>query len=163
MLQEFFGHHVIRRSPHSLIEYVFGTSFHVTGDLILRDKPALIIMNHRTRLDWLFLWNALYKMDPLLLTTEKISLKAALKRIPGAGWAMGCGSFIFLERNFESDKCTISSAIEYYRESGNNYQVCCLWKNLIGLGIFCICFLNCNRATMDLTLIFSTHNTLLTV
>ncbi|RCN52961.1 Acyltransferase [Ancylostoma caninum] len=109
--------------PASLVEYVFGSNFHVTGDLILRDKPALIIMNHRTRLDWLFLWNALYKMDPLLLTTEKISLKAPLKRIPGAGWAMGCGAFLFLERNFESDKCTIASSVEYYKESGNNYQL----------------------------------------
>ncbi|CAJ0589516.1 unnamed protein product [Cylicocyclus nassatus] len=109
--------------PASLVEYMFGTNFHVTGDLILRDKPAIIIMNHRTRLDWLFLWNALYKMDPLLLTTEKISLKAPLKRIPGAGWAMGCGAFIFLERNFETDKSAISSAIEYYKESGNNYQL----------------------------------------
>ncbi|KHJ86323.1 Acyltransferase, partial [Oesophagostomum dentatum] len=107
----------------SLIEYVFGSNFHVSGDLILRDKPALIIMNHRTRLDWLFLWNALYKMDPLLLTTEKISLKAPLKRIPGAGWAMGCGAFMFLERNFESDKCTIASSIDYYKSSGSNYQL----------------------------------------
>ncbi|KIH60861.1 hypothetical protein ANCDUO_08873, partial [Ancylostoma duodenale] len=49
--------------------------------------------------------------------------QAPLKRIPGAGWAMGCGSFVFLERNFETDKCTIASSIEYYKESGNNYQL----------------------------------------
>ncbi|KAE9417422.1 hypothetical protein Angca_008543, partial [Angiostrongylus cantonensis] len=109
--------------PVCLVECFFNTKFHVTGDLILRDKPALIIMNHRTRLDWMFLWNALYKMDPLLLTTEKISLKAELKRISGAGWAMGCGSFIFLERNFEIDKETISSSIRYYKDSGNSYQL----------------------------------------
>ncbi|CAI4231528.1 unnamed protein product [Auanema sp. JU1783] len=109
--------------PASLIEFVFGCHFHVTGDLIKRDKPALIIMNHRTRLDWMFLWNALYKMDPFLLTTEKISLKAPLKKIPGAGWAMGCGSYIFLERSFESDKSTIESMMEYYAESNNTYQL----------------------------------------
>ncbi|KAJ1352792.1 hypothetical protein KIN20_009217 [Parelaphostrongylus tenuis] len=80
-------------------------------------------MNHRTRLDWLFLWNALYKMDPLLLTTEKISLKAALRRIPGAGWAMGCGSYIFLERNFGIDKETIASSVRYYKDSGKSYQL----------------------------------------
>lgn len=69
-----------------MISFMFGVKFRVTGDLIERNKPGLIIMNHRTRLDWLFFFNALYKMDPWLLTTEKISLKAGLKNIPGAGW-----------------------------------------------------------------------------
>ena len=64
---------------------MYGIKFHITGDPIVFGEPALIIMNHRTRLDWLFFWNALYKMDPWLLTTEKISLKAPLKLIPGAG------------------------------------------------------------------------------
>lgn len=109
--------------PASLIEFVFGSRFHVTGDLIKRDKPAIILMNHRTRLDWLFLWNALYKMDPWLLTTEKISLKAPLKRIPGAGWAMGCGLFIFLERSFETDKENMRKIIEYYSQSGCSFQL----------------------------------------
>lgn len=68
-----------------MLFFLFGVKFRVSGDLIKRDKPALIIMNHRTRLDWLFFWNALYKMDPWLLTTEKISLKSELKNIPGAG------------------------------------------------------------------------------
>lgn len=68
-----------------MIFFLFDVKVRVTGDLIHRDKPALIIMNHRTRLDWLFFWNALYRMDPWLLTTEKISLKAGLKQIPGAG------------------------------------------------------------------------------
>nr|CDJ83971.1 Phospholipid glycerol acyltransferase domain containing protein [Haemonchus contortus] len=108
--------------PASLVERVFGTAFHVTGDLILHDYPALIIMNHRTRLDWLFLWNVLYKMDPHLLTTEKISLKAPLKSIPGAGWAMGCGSYIFLERSFDCDKETMAAFVKYYKDTGNTYQ-----------------------------------------
>ena len=68
-----------------MISFMFGVKFRITGDLIERDKPALIIMNHRTRLDWLFFWNALYKMDPWLLVSEKISLKSDLKKIPGAG------------------------------------------------------------------------------
>ncbi|VDL82359.1 unnamed protein product [Nippostrongylus brasiliensis] len=75
------------------------------------------------KLDWLFLFNVLYKIDPLLLTTEKISLKAPLKRIPGAGWAMSAGSYIFLERSFERDKTNMAEIIEYYKKSGNIYQL----------------------------------------
>ncbi|PAV81696.1 hypothetical protein WR25_04729 [Diploscapter pachys] len=109
--------------PASLIEFVFGSRFHVTGDLIKRDGPGILLMNHRTRLDWCFLWCALYKMDPWLLTTLKISLKSALKKIPGAGWAMQCGSFMFLDRKFESDKDWIRKLINYYSEAGSSYQL----------------------------------------
>ena len=67
------------------MEYLFRTKITIGGDMIDPDQPALIIMNHRTRLDWLFFWNALYKMNPWLCTTEKISMKGVLKFIPGAG------------------------------------------------------------------------------
>ncbi|UMM36063.1 hypothetical protein L5515_008391 [Caenorhabditis briggsae] len=109
--------------PCALIEWVFGVKFRVTGDLIDRDEPAILIMNHRTRLDWLFSWNALYKMDPWLLTSEKISLKAPLKMIPGAGWAMSSGCYIFLDRNFEKDKPILERIVKYYSQSGNKYQI----------------------------------------
>ncbi|KAK5986140.1 Lysocardiolipin acyltransferase 1 [Trichostrongylus colubriformis] len=49
--------------------------------------------------------------------------QAPLKSIPGAGWAMGCGSYIFLERNFENDKATMATCVKYYKESGNTYQL----------------------------------------
>ncbi|CAI5453008.1 unnamed protein product [Caenorhabditis angaria] len=109
--------------PCSLVEWVFGVKFRVTGDLIDRNSPAIFIMNHRTRLDWLFLWNALYKMDPWLLTTEKITLKSPLRNIPGAGWAMSCGSYIFLNRNFENDQPNMTRIIKYFVETKKNYQI----------------------------------------
>lgn len=67
------------------MEYLFGVKIFVSGDEIDNSASSLIIMNHRTRLDWLFFWNALFRMDPWLLTTEKISLKGILKYLPGAG------------------------------------------------------------------------------
>lgn len=67
------------------MQYVFGVKLVVRGTVIDRTKPALIIMNHRTRLDWLYFWSALMRINPWLLTTEKISLKGVLKHLPGAG------------------------------------------------------------------------------
>lgn len=67
------------------MEYFHGIRFRVTGDRMTSTEKAVIIMNHRTRLDWLFLWSALYRMDNWLLTTEKIILKAPLRKILGAG------------------------------------------------------------------------------
>uniref|UniRef100_A0A915DMI6 Phospholipid/glycerol acyltransferase domain-containing protein n=1 Tax=Ditylenchus dipsaci TaxID=166011 RepID=A0A915DMI6_9BILA len=109
--------------PASMIFFLFDVKVHVTGDIIEKKKPALIIMNHRTRLDWLFFWNALYKMDPWLLTTEKISLKKGLKKIPGAGWAMGCGAYTFLSRNYEQDQRVLQLMLKYYKDSQSNYQL----------------------------------------
>uniref|UniRef100_A0A915PFH5 Phospholipid/glycerol acyltransferase domain-containing protein n=1 Tax=Setaria digitata TaxID=48799 RepID=A0A915PFH5_9BILA len=109
--------------PSSLCDYIFGIEFHITGDMISCSEPALIIMNHRTRLDWMFFWNALYRMDPWLLTTEKISLKKPLKYIPGAGWAMQCAAYLFLERNYENDIHTMNDMITYYKDLGYNYQI----------------------------------------
>ena len=60
------------------MEYLFGVQLNVTGDKIEHNEPSLLICNHRTRLDWLFFWNALFRMDPWLLTSEKISLKGTV-------------------------------------------------------------------------------------
>lgn len=105
------------------MEYAFGVQIRVSGALIDREKPALIIMNHRTRLDWLFFWNALFRMDPWLLTTEKISLKGVLKHVPGAGWAMASNCFMFLDRVFERDGPRIERLVDYYSRLGFNYQL----------------------------------------
>ena len=109
--------------PVAILELVHGTHFHVSGDAILSDNPGLIIMNHRTRLDWLFFWSALWRMDPWLLVSEKISLKASLSKIPGAGWAMQCASFLFLKRDWTADKCNISRTIHYYAGMQRPYQL----------------------------------------
>lgn len=62
-------------------------------------------------------------MDPYLLTQEKIILKAPLKSIPGAGWAMSGNAFCFLERNVTQDKRIIEKMLTYYKDTKLNYQV----------------------------------------
>uniref|UniRef100_A0A183CCS2 PlsC domain-containing protein n=1 Tax=Globodera pallida TaxID=36090 RepID=A0A183CCS2_GLOPA len=109
--------------PSSLMELLFGVQIHVHGDKVDKNRPALLIMNHRTRLDWLFFWNALWRMDPWLLTTGKISPKSMLMFIPGAGWAMATNAFLFLERNFASDQTRIDKIISYYSRFERKYQL----------------------------------------
>jgi lysocardiolipin and lysophospholipid acyltransferase len=56
----------------------------VTGDDLTKDKKrSLIILNHRTRLDWMFIWMLQNRFE--ILEQLKIVLKAQLKRIPGLG------------------------------------------------------------------------------
>nr|XP_032819766.1 lysocardiolipin acyltransferase 1 isoform X2 [Petromyzon marinus] len=67
--------------PVALLELVFGVKVVVTGDGFRPGERSVIIMNHRTRLDWMFLWNCLLRSSYLRL--EKICLKSTLKHVPG--------------------------------------------------------------------------------
>lgn len=67
----------------ALLETVFGVKVIITGDAFVPGERSVIIMNHRTRMDWMFLWNCLMRYSYLRL--EKICLKASLKSIPGFG------------------------------------------------------------------------------
>uniref|UniRef100_A0AAF5RXS1 Phospholipid/glycerol acyltransferase domain-containing protein n=2 Tax=Wuchereria bancrofti TaxID=6293 RepID=A0AAF5RXS1_WUCBA len=109
--------------PCGLIEVFFGARVTVSGMKIDHSEPALIIMNHRTCLDWLFFWNALIRIDPWLLTSQKISLKAIVRHLPGAGWAMASNAYLFLTRRFEKDQAHIEEMIEYYANSKHAYQL----------------------------------------
>lgn len=71
------------RRRQSLLELVFGVKVVITGDGFIPGERSVIIMNHRTRLDWMFLWCCLLRYSYLRL--EKICLKAGLKAVPGFG------------------------------------------------------------------------------
>ncbi|KAI6213986.1 PlsC domain-containing protein [Aphelenchoides besseyi] len=70
--------------PLFFLHYVYGVKVRTSGDRIEYDQPAVVIMNHRTRLDWLYFWLALWRINPWLMTSNKIALKELLKHVPGA-------------------------------------------------------------------------------
>ena len=63
-----------------------GIKIVITGDEIRHGERNLLIMNHRTRLDWMYLWSVLVRQSGV--KTEKIILKAPLKFVPGAGMVL---------------------------------------------------------------------------
>lgn len=75
-------------------------------------KGAVIIMNHRTRLDWMFYFCILYRKS--LLENIKIILKRGLEKVPGAGWAMQAALFIFINRKWDLDRLIFTKFIDYY-------------------------------------------------
>ena len=67
-----------------LLEDLLGIKIVVTGDDLTKDKKrSLILLNHRTRLDWMFIWMLHSRFQ--ILGQLKIVLKSDLKRVPGAG------------------------------------------------------------------------------
>lgn len=63
----------------------FARQVKLSGDVVPYGEPALIICNHRTRVDWMFLWCLCLHQGQL--SGLKIVLKESLKSIPGFGWA----------------------------------------------------------------------------
>ncbi|KAG9333533.1 hypothetical protein JZ751_011413 [Albula glossodonta] len=98
--------------PVALLELVFKVKVVITGDGFVPGERSVIIMNHRTRLDWMFLWCCLLRYSYLRL--EKICLKAALKAVPGFGWAMQVASFIFIHRRWEDDRRHLENMLAYF-------------------------------------------------
>jgi lysocardiolipin and lysophospholipid acyltransferase len=62
------------------------------------DKSVIIMMNHRTRMDWLFFFCVLSRLKGL--DNIKIILKRSLRSVPGPGWKkfplMSSPSYFFL-------------------------------------------------------------------
>ena len=75
---------------------MLGVKVIITGDAFVPGERSVIIMNHRTRMDWMFLWNCLMRYSYLRL--KIICLKACLKSVPGFGrftYILLSCSFIF--------------------------------------------------------------------
>ena len=61
-------------------ELVYGVKVTIAGDLSHLQSPCLIIVNHRTRFDWLFLWCYLLRKGNL--SRMKIILSKKQKHLP---------------------------------------------------------------------------------
>nr|XP_039261111.1 lysocardiolipin acyltransferase 1-like [Styela clava] len=94
------------------LEKIFRVKLVITGDTIRRHEKTLLIMNHRTRLDWMFFFCCVFHCR--VLNRHKITLKSILKWIPGAGWGMQTCGYIFLERNWETDKKYITNMLNHF-------------------------------------------------
>ncbi|KAK7487002.1 hypothetical protein BaRGS_00021672 [Batillaria attramentaria] len=104
----------------AMYELLLGIKIVIHGHPGPTTDSTLILCNHRTRLDWLFLMA--YQLRCGSLSHYRISLKASLKHIPGPGWAMQCAGFLFLQREWSKDKHWISRALRYFSGSGTHPQ-----------------------------------------
>jgi len=99
--------------PFVLTEVVNGVRFVVTGDK-LQKESAILISNHRTRLDWMLLWAVGARAGTLSML--KIVLKAGLKKAPCFGFVMQTLGFLFLERDWTKDELHMQNMCEAHSE-----------------------------------------------
>jgi lysocardiolipin and lysophospholipid acyltransferase len=96
----------------ALVGVVLGCRPVLSGDNLTRvGERALIISNHRTRLDWMFLWGWIPHEGRN--TNLKLMLKQELKKFPMIGWPMQESMFWFLSRNWKVDQPNIDRMLRH--------------------------------------------------
>ena len=103
--------------PAALLE-IYGTRIHCYGDAPTasqRGEYSLMICNHPTELDWMYLWNWLYRYGDL--TQLKIVMKGSLRRAPIIGWALQLACHLFLARDWDKDQKHVQRLVQHYRRA----------------------------------------------
>ncbi|GJQ78024.1 hypothetical protein Trydic_g2372 [Trypoxylus dichotomus] len=109
--------------PTVLLELLCGCYIEATGDAILADETSILVMNHRTRTDWNFLWPAIYHTTQGINRFKypmKFVLKDTIKHIPGPGWVMQLACFLYIKRCWTADKPKVRAMVDYF--CGTSYK-----------------------------------------
>ncbi|XP_017769201.1 PREDICTED: lysocardiolipin acyltransferase 1-like [Nicrophorus vespilloides] len=112
--------------PTALLDLLFNCKVQVTGDEINADESSLLVMNHRTRTDWNFLWPAVYQATTgkgRFNHPTKFVLKDEIRHIPGVGWIMQLSCFLYIKRNWALDKIKLSCMIDYFCDSKHKFSL----------------------------------------
>jgi len=84
---------------------------HCTKETVddIKGKKAIFLLNHHYELDWLFSWMCADAYG--VLGNGRVMAKKMLQYVPTIGWAWGMSDFIFLARNWEKDKQTLTNGM----------------------------------------------------
>jgi len=103
----------------AIVTYYCGIKIKIYSDSpeVFQDKNVLIISNHRTRVDWIFVgWCYCALLG--FISELKLILKDALRYVPIFGWCMQFMMYIFLTRKKELDISHISKMLNYLNYTG---------------------------------------------
>ncbi|CAL8080569.1 unnamed protein product [Orchesella dallaii] len=109
--------------PASLLEILMGCRVCISGDDINPEDGAILIMNHRNRLDWFFLWAALLHASKPPAHRCKFVLKSDVRIIPGIGWGLQMAGYLFIHRNWEKDRILLKRSLDYFKAIKTKYQI----------------------------------------
>ncbi|KAI8421822.1 hypothetical protein MSG28_009771 [Choristoneura fumiferana] len=127
--------------PVALFQWCSNAQLHHFGDYVNPNESTIIVINHRTRVDWNYVWIALYhatqsatectcKEKPGRELKEshfldiggssklKFVLKDELKAIPGMGWIMQLNFFLYVKRNWREDQLSLAQFVDYHKRLG---------------------------------------------
>ncbi|XP_028042111.1 lysocardiolipin acyltransferase 1-like [Bombyx mandarina] len=134
--------------PVALFQCCYSTKLHHFGDYVNPNEKTIMIMNHRTRVDWNYVWIALYHAtqnpnEDCRVCKEqlngleepgsvfdiggkskiKIVLKDGIKNIPAIGWIMQLNFFLYVKRNWQEDNNNLNQFVDYYKSLKYDYRL----------------------------------------
>lgn len=85
-----------------LFEKINKTKVIFSGETVPEKERVLLIANHRTEVDWMYLWDLALRKG--CLGCIKYVLKSSLMKLPIFGWGFHIFEFISVERKWEVDE-----------------------------------------------------------
>jgi len=78
---------------------------------------TLILSNHPSTADWMYLWSLLMRI--LNLNQLRIMMKSSLRNVPIIGWSLSSGVHCFMDRKWENDQLHLKRFAEFYHQLKN--------------------------------------------
>ena len=95
-----------------MFEKINSTRIIFSGEAVPPKERVLIFGNHRTEIDWMYLWNFATRKG--CLGCIKYVLKSSLMKIPVLGWGFHIFEFIPVERKWETDEPCMRKMLSSY-------------------------------------------------
>jgi lysocardiolipin and lysophospholipid acyltransferase len=97
-----------------LFEKINKTKVVFSGDIVPSRERILLIANHRTEVDWMYLWDLALRKG--CIGYIKYILKSSLMRLPIFGWAFHILEFIPVERKWEADESNMRRMLSTFKD-----------------------------------------------
>ncbi|KAG9136915.1 hypothetical protein Leryth_020011 [Lithospermum erythrorhizon] len=97
-----------------LFEKINKTKVIFSGDSVPPKERVLLISNHRTEVDWMYIWDLALRKGSI--GHVKYVLKNSLMKIPLFGWAFHAMEFIPVERKWETDQRVMRKILSTYKD-----------------------------------------------
>lgn len=97
-----------------LFEKINKTKVIFSGETVPAGEHILLIANHRTEVDWMYLWDLALRKGSI--GCIRYVLKSSLMRLPVFGWAFHILEFIPVERKWEVDKPVMHQILSTFRD-----------------------------------------------
>ncbi|WOL12979.1 putative 1-acyl-sn-glycerol-3-phosphate acyltransferase 5 isoform X1 [Canna indica] len=97
-----------------LFEKINKTKVVFSGEIVHREERVLLFANHRTEVDWMYLWDLALRKGQLGYL--KYILKSSLMKLPIFGWGFHILEFIAVERKWEIDESTMREKLSSFKD-----------------------------------------------
>ncbi|XP_047315799.1 probable 1-acyl-sn-glycerol-3-phosphate acyltransferase 5 isoform X1 [Impatiens glandulifera] len=97
-----------------LFEKINKTKVIFSGDDVPSRERALLISNHRTEVDWMYIWDLALRKERLGYV--KYILKNSLMKLPIFGWAFHILEFIPVARRWEVDETNMHQILSTFKD-----------------------------------------------